>query len=1003
MHQFQLQVNPVAQPLSSTPSIQHHTSGGSKKRAHKSSGRRQYQSCDKCRGRRRACDAAALGIDPWANGKGDSAKPNSTRSACTSCQKTHSECTFHWLCKLPENALPKCIKNNRSHSLPLAHRDLDYGVSEQRRDKHLGYQSDNPLVTDDSQGMHIWPASQHETSSIQAWWSILPELGMQHLSAASVPPSGDYSWIQEMSPNPQDSQHYGQTSPHFEHLSSPLKTSPNFEHTRWPEVAFTHLESPINQHIPAGFNLPGSHGQKLFEDNPATPYDPQTLLSDCSAEESGVSTSTLPLKVAIEGTAWQDIGVPSVQSSTPSHFSSQVQGGLREGEPDHHSPTSTSMSTSYMPLTPTTTSANADSQRGNPGVNMSELRLARSATRGMISEGLVQIYHNSFENAIECWVSEDNYPYKRLNGIGTNPPVGKTKAGLASRSSLWKTAFQLDAAFKSFRDTQLTAIEEALASRTLKIVVMSFASQWSQYSQYTHSLNTAKHLDGQRSQSPGTDALEALDNPFDFEHVLRSSLWHDARRYVRGSAHLNCFRTILAQLIFFMIEPPVEEVELEELSLWHADKQEARSGGYELAQGTETNSEEHWLKKGPKHNPLVSRPFPGSQEARKSVENAVIQLRNWSRKLGPIFSLPSKGRSRYQGLADALHRVDHQCSSFYRLFWFGLMCDTTSSAMNHRPLVISDDESSYETADTQVRPLSLDEQLHHQATDDPSHKVNVWGLHSLRKLYVNEAMEVTPNLVGVNQADVFLQEAVPVKVMLWRKVAALQSLLEKGNYSPAAIEQQIKEALAVYGHWEDRYGSFLKDCAAHYTAISFKIQSWFTVLAMHWHLSGLILAQCIEAVDMESKSDSLQRSLRLASGLVLEMKRSNSYSIAELARVSNGDLIPNQHNGESSSFHFVFTQGAILTEPCAGVLIEALAKACETFLGWLRHWKELFSDYSSSADMELEWVRCNTNEQELVSFCKDIMRALQMLGLKSDCSRITAAALSDHLLDTSTL
>jgi hypothetical protein len=70
--------------------------------------RKLYQSCDYCRKRRRACDAASLGIDPFARIiSDDGTRPTS----CTTCRKAGKECTFQWLHNLPTHNIPPGVRN----------------------------------------------------------------------------------------------------------------------------------------------------------------------------------------------------------------------------------------------------------------------------------------------------------------------------------------------------------------------------------------------------------------------------------------------------------------------------------------------------------------------------------------------------------------------------------------------------------------------------------------------------------------------------------------------------------------------------------------------------------------------------------------------------------------------------------------------------------------------------------------------------------------------------
>lgn len=79
--------------------------------------RRQFQSCDYCRQRRKKCDAGALGIDPFSVSA-------QKRQSCSTCAKSLRTCTFNWL---KEHKLrlaflpPRTPKDPRKKKTPEQH------------------------------------------------------------------------------------------------------------------------------------------------------------------------------------------------------------------------------------------------------------------------------------------------------------------------------------------------------------------------------------------------------------------------------------------------------------------------------------------------------------------------------------------------------------------------------------------------------------------------------------------------------------------------------------------------------------------------------------------------------------------------------------------------------------------------------------------------------------------------------------------------------------------
>lgn len=92
---------PASQPFTQSTTSTSSTSSASNRspdlRISESSmtGRRQYQSCDYCRHRRRKCDAAALGINRLFTDDNLDFHPGVT--ACRNCAKAGRSCSFLWL------------------------------------------------------------------------------------------------------------------------------------------------------------------------------------------------------------------------------------------------------------------------------------------------------------------------------------------------------------------------------------------------------------------------------------------------------------------------------------------------------------------------------------------------------------------------------------------------------------------------------------------------------------------------------------------------------------------------------------------------------------------------------------------------------------------------------------------------------------------------------------------------------------------------------------------
>jgi len=174
------------------------------------------------------------------------------------------------------------------------------------------------------------------------------------------------------------------------------------------------------------------------------------------------------------------------------------------------------------------------------------------------------------------------------------------------------------------------------------------------------------------------------------------------------------------------------------------------------------------------------------------------------------------------------------------------------------------------------------------------------------------------------QAASLLCDAAPVKVLLFRKVTRIQTLLSRKAHGEK-IDRAVKEALKVYNHWESLYAPFVQDCVENHDSLPVRIQSWYTCLTGHWYLATLLLADLIEIIDCSELSTKVQQYERTSSDFVANFRRRTCHGLSDLARCA----CPRENASfpKSRDFHFALNQGAILTEPWVAVLIRAFAKA----------------------------------------------------------------------------
>ena len=594
-----------------------------------------------------------------------------------------------------------------------------------------------------------------------------------------------------------------------------------------------------------------------------------------------------------------------------------------------------------------------------PSLLLSHWSLSEATSQHFITGGLLRIYHDSMENALSCWLTEHNCPYTSITH--RMKPITALKSENPSTSewgSIWSNRIysrvcHLDQAYSSIRDRPLSWNEERLISQALNLAVMSFAAQWAQAGD--RSANVSMYEEGY--QSPGFgDSSNAFPLADEFGREMQKNLWHQASRVLHEAAGIESFRVVFALIIFSLTQRPLD---IESPSL--STRTSRLPQFIDLQQITEAD--------GP---PLF-------------LETALRQVFSYRRKLEDVElrkaeAARSDGFSRYQ---NQLQLADHE--TFNLLFWLGVMFDTLSAAMTFRPLVVEDE-------DTNLIPQSGDE------WPQISPEISLMNTHSGRSRDFGDAehLHLTNELWGdrflsvktdtaeptrwpcsYEQAASILSDAAPVKVLLFRRVTRLQTLLSRKSCA-AKIESAINDAFHVYNYWNRVYGPFMLDCVAYHDKLPPRIQSWYILLAGHWHLANFLLADIVESIDKTNLSLAVESKERQRSNLVSKVRHENAKAVSELCRSS----LHGSHGRsftKAREFHFAVNKGALLTEPWTVVLIRSFSRAG-------------FVLANASAEESRYMI-----EQESRYECENCIEALWLLGKKSDMAFMAARFLANML------
>lgn len=585
-----------------------------------------------------------------------------------------------------------------------------------------------------------------------------------------------------------------------------------------------------------------------------------------------------------------------------------------------------------------------------------------SANKAFLREGLLKIYHDSFENALSCWLTERTCPYS------TKADISLANDGGPDWNRMYHRVFRLDRLASSIRGRQLTFLEDKAVGKALNSAIFSFATQWAQSSErsrakYPFDHNPNSGIFAGKNTDPSWSGVE-------FDRKLQIAAWNEARVALQDAGDVESFRLVLAQIVFSLTQRP------------HTPESELRTGkgladtGDLALSGDDTGVEEC--------EDLMSRLSLAIE-----AEDAPVHLEKGVRLIHALRSritmragtasrkprVNRRGR-QYKPAANAFDAADRATVDL--LFWLGVMFDTLSSAMHKRPLVLSDEDSNVYANE----PGSAADSVQRDAGSVvPRSTEGVWDIH----LFAHQRDRLKRNLVrwpcSFEDAAALLCDAAPVKVLLFRKVTRIQTLLSRNCYGER-IERSIKAALSVCEHWEKLYAPFIRDCVQHHDTLPPRIQSWYICLTGHWHLATLLLADLIEMVDDSDFGLETQQILRTSTEFVACYRRSNCRALADLARSS----CPREDASfaQSRDFHFAVNEGALLTEPWTAVLIRAFAKAAVVLL----ETDCLLSSFS---------IACDTEPEKAFREAEDCVQALWYLGRKSDMALSAARILGGAL------
>lgn len=571
-------------------------------------------------------------------------------------------------------------------------------------------------------------------------------------------------------------------------------------------------------------------------------------------------------------------------------------------------------------------------------------KLINTSTCHLTSANLLQIYHDVMEYNLTCWLSETTCPYQ---AGPRNIPQVERERGSSRRKMIYQRTIRLDRVAQSCNILQLTHTEDQAASKALHLAIMAFATQWAQGSgQHREKYPTRPRDTGEDQISDGITE--------EFDRILQRQFWDQARRALQEVADLESYRVACAEMIFGLTQRPC-----------NPENRLPRQGMQE--QGRKFATESVLIKL----NDIIDKEGPPIYLERAARKMHALKYRCDALDNG--FSRQCGGREKGGHGIEAMSAEDRETVGL--LYWMAIMCDTISSSMNERPVVVLDQDCEHKGQKETQEVRNVDKSV----------GGGRWNLDFFLPGNLKQTHR-THWPCSYEAAAEDVTKSAPVKVLLFRHVSYLQNAIRK-SAPQTQIEDILRMTMLLYEYWNRTHGAFFGELVQNYHAVPQRIQGWFLCISAHWHLASLMLADLLEFIDDNSLGAEGETHIRITSQVAKRMRIHSARELSRLARVGTPSTRNTNHLGvpQMSDFHHAVNKGTLLTEPWTIILIRAFTKACMVFL--------------SGADESLRYpgtiVGHNSHDFERnMEQAEDCMKGLWLLGRKSDMAREITEILS---------
>lgn len=365
----------------------------------------------------------------------------------------------------------------------------------------------------------------------------------------------------------------------------------------------------------------------------------------------------------------------------------------------------------------------------------------------LISTNLLQIYHDVLEHNLSCWLNEVTCPFGGSKDL--NKPSSFAEWGSSWSNRVLRRTLNLDRGAQTAQLIHVPKHREAAVAKAYHLSIMAFATQWAQGSRRQKERYPSL---ADINENPLNEYMDELTEEFDRQ--LQRNLWDQARKALDEVADVESFRVVCAEMIFGLTQKPLSQEANDCTSSGPLRKQfDADAIAEEIADVIENDGPPVYMERAARKMHTLKYRFDAEQRGITKI------------------------RKNKRPITLALMSTEDQ-STISLLYWLTVMFDTVSSSMAERPVVVVDANSQ-----------------HDDAKGDRD-----WNV----PLFIQDSLE-KPKLVvhwpcSYEEAAEAVTRSAPVKVLMFRHVAYLQTVLRQGE-SAEKVEEVIERSVRVYRYW----------------------------------------------------------------------------------------------------------------------------------------------------------------------------------------------------------